>query len=89
MGSLMLFILYRVQVRKALPEESQVDFVVVPRMPPVDSQLDPKTNTNYDATDPEAFKNREVFPLRLNRLKPRRSYLLFHHKTRNPISAFG
>ena len=33
-SSLLLYILYRVQVRKALPVEVQEDFVLVPRMPP-------------------------------------------------------
>lgn len=57
MGSLMFFILYRVQVRKSLPVESQEDFVVVPLIPPVDSQLDLRIDPYYDATDLEALKN--------------------------------
>ena len=61
MGSLMLFILYRTQVRQALPVEAQENFVIVPRMPPIHSQLDPRIDPDYDSTDPEAFKNEEDF----------------------------
>ena len=65
MSSLMLFILYRIQVRQALPVEAQEDFVVVPRMPPVHPQLDPRIDPDYDATDPEEYKNREDFPAKM------------------------
>ena len=61
MGSLMLFILYRIQVRQALPAEAQEDFVVVPRMPPVHPQLDPRIDPDYDATDPEEYKTGKIF----------------------------
>lgn len=49
---MLLYILYRVQVRKALPIEVQEDFVVVPRMPPGNLALDPRTDPDYDANDP-------------------------------------
>ena len=65
MGTLMLFILYRIQVRQALPAEAQEDFVVVPRMPPVHPQLDPRIDPDYDATDPEEYKTREDFPAKM------------------------
>jgi hypothetical protein len=51
-SSLLLYILYRVQVRKALPVEVQEDFVLVPRMPPGSLELDPRTDPDYDANDP-------------------------------------
>ena len=51
-SSLLLYILYRVQVRKALPVEVQEDFLLVPRMPPGSLELDPRTDPDYDANDP-------------------------------------
>jgi len=51
-SSLLLYILYRIQVRKALPVEAQEGFVVVPRMPPGNLELDPRTDPDYDANDP-------------------------------------
>ena len=51
-SSLLLYILYRVQVRKALPVEVQEDFVLVPRMPPGSLELDPRTDPDYNANDP-------------------------------------
>jgi hypothetical protein len=45
--------------------EAQEDFVVVPRMPPVHPQLDPRIDPDYDATDPEEYKTREDFPAKM------------------------
>ena len=65
MGTLMLFILYRIQVRQALPVEAQENFVVIPRMPPVHPQLDPRIDPDYDATDPGSFRESENIPIQV------------------------
>ena len=53
MSVLMIYVFYRIQVRPSLPVDDQEEFVLVPRMPPFNPVLNPRTDPDYDTRDPE------------------------------------